>query len=79
VHAAVTRSRGTAGVAGYRRAFFRESGLVEVPVLARSGLVLNETIQGPTLIEEETTTCVIGPGWSAALDEAGNVTMRSVE
>jgi N-methylhydantoinase A len=60
-----------------RRAFFRECGLVEVPVRARSGLLIDETVSGPALIEEETTTCVIGPGWSAALDGAGNLIMRS--
>jgi N-methylhydantoinase A len=61
-----------------RRAFFREcGGLIEVQVRSRSDLRKNETLQGPALIEEETTTSVIGPGWSAALDDAGNIMMRS--
>jgi N-methylhydantoinase A/oxoprolinase/acetone carboxylase beta subunit len=60
-----------------RSVFFREGGLVEVPVRTRSGFRGGETVDGPALIEEETTTCVIGPGWTAALDAAGNLVMRS--
>ena len=65
---------------GRRRAFFREcGGSVDVPVRLRAEVLLGEVIRGPALIEEETTTCVIGPGWSAALDPAGNLVMRSLQ
>jgi N-methylhydantoinase A len=61
-----------------RRAFFREGGgFTEVIVRVRANLRMGETITGPALIEEETTTIVVAPGWSAQLDDIGNVLMRS--
>jgi N-methylhydantoinase A len=61
-----------------RRAFFREhGGFVEVPVHQRSELRPAQTVTGPALIEEPTTTIVVAPGWSAHPDDAGNVLMRA--
>src|SRR5262249_16990783 len=46
-----------------RPAFFHESGRhVEVAVYQRSHIRYDDVISGPALIEEETTTSVIGPG-----------------
>ena len=59
-----------------RRAFFREcGGPVDVAVHFRDSLAEHDVVRGPALIEEETTTCVVGPGWSAALDGMGNLLM----
>lgn len=70
------RSR-SEGAPRLRRAYFRESGgLVYVPVRARGEVLECQTVRGPALIEEATTTCVVGPGWSASVDAAGNLVMR---
>lgn len=61
--APLTRSR--------KMLFQREVGLVETPILSRAGVT--NRIDGPLAIEEEDTTIVVPPGWSARLDEWGNV------
>jgi N-methylhydantoinase A len=70
---------GTAGArhgVEQRQAFFRECGrLVDVQVHVRDGLTEHQIVRGPALIEEETTTCVVGPGWSAGADGVGNLLM----
>jgi N-methylhydantoinase A/oxoprolinase/acetone carboxylase beta subunit len=61
-----------------RRAFFREGGgFIEVPVRPRGNLGVGQSVAGPALVEEETTTIVVPPGWNAQLDESENVLMRS--
>ncbi|HEV8319427.1 MAG TPA: hydantoinase/oxoprolinase family protein [Vicinamibacterales bacterium] len=61
-----------------RRAFFRDGGgFIEIPVWIRQDLRVGNVVAGPALIEEETTTIVVAPGWDAELDDIGNVLMRS--
>jgi N-methylhydantoinase A len=61
-----------------RRAFFRDGGgFIEIPVWIRQDLRVGKVVAGPALIEEETTTIVVAPGWDAELDDIGNVLMRS--
>ncbi len=49
-----------------------------VPVFQRSELGLNETIEGPALIEERETTIVILPGWQAINDMHGCIVARLI-
>jgi N-methylhydantoinase A/oxoprolinase/acetone carboxylase beta subunit len=74
---AASSSEARGSVVGRRRAFFREcGGFVDVPVYHRAHLRDGDLVSGPALVEEETTTSVIGPGWSARLDQIGNLVMR---
>lgn len=53
---------------------FPDIGMCEnVPVYERSTLARDEAIAGPAVIDEWTTTVVIPPGWSGALDHLGNL------
>ena len=63
-----------------RRAYFgsdgngHAAGWVETPVLRRSDLA--EQRQGPLIVEEYDSTCVVPPGASASLDAGGNIVIE---
>jgi N-methylhydantoinase A len=54
--------------------FGAEHGFVETPVLRRSDLAGGKA--GPLIVEEYDATCVVPPGWRAALDATGNIVME---
>ena len=57
-----------------RQAYFPESGgYTEVQVLDRTGLVVGETVEGPTLIEETDSTTVVLPGDRATISPRGHL------
>jgi N-methylhydantoinase A len=59
---------------GARDVYFEaEDGFVETPVYDRALLELGMTISGPAIIEQLDSTTVVGPGWSGAVAEAGNI------
>ena len=61
----------------HREAYFTElGGFVDTPVHSRSRLAPGSKIEGPALIEEAESTCVIGPGASVEVDRFGNLIMR---
>ena len=56
-----------------RQAYFGgEAGRRDTPVLSRRGLV-GGARAGPLIVEEYDATCVVPPGWRAALDARGNI------
>ncbi len=56
-----------------RTAYFdAEVGPVEVPVCNRAGLLAGDR-QGPLLIDEDDSTCVVPPGCRARLDDHGSI------
>jgi N-methylhydantoinase A len=58
-----------------RRAYFgAERGWMETPVIRRSDL--SSSLAGPAIVEEYDATCVVPPGWRAALDSGGNVVIE---
>lgn len=59
-----------------RRSYFGpQKGFLDVPVLTRAGLT--DTLRaGPIIIEEEESTCVVPPNWSATLDRFGNIVLE---
>jgi N-methylhydantoinase A len=60
-----------------RGAYFGPAqGWLEARVVNRSALATPH--QGPCIIEEYDATCVVPPGWTAQLDEYGNIAMRRV-
>jgi len=59
-----------------RRAWFdHPHGWLETKVLNRTDLIVPHP--GPCIVEEYDSTCVVPPGWTARLDEHGNVALRS--
>ena len=67
----------SAGDAHKRRAFFgAEHGEIETAVLDRRALA-GQTVSGPVIIEEYDSTCVVPPGWRAALDPSGNIVLTA--
>ena len=61
---------------GERRAFFEETGgFVATPIYDGAKLLVGNRVPGPAIIEEETTTIVIFPGWQADLVNSGTYVM----
>jgi N-methylhydantoinase A len=58
-----------------REAYFRESGLVRVDVLAREDLAGAER-PGPVIIESMDTTVVVPPGWSCRAGDQGCIVLE---
>jgi N-methylhydantoinase A len=52
------------------------NGYVDTPVLQRSGLVPGESVSGPAVIEEYGSTVPLHPGFTATVDELGNLLVR---
>jgi N-methylhydantoinase A len=63
---------GAPGRRGRRRAYLGGEWR-EVLVVSRAGLRTGEEIRGPAIVEEETATTVVPPGWRAAVGEAGTL------
>jgi N-methylhydantoinase A len=60
-----------------RPAYFPEQGgFVDTPVYARNRLTVGIEIEGPALIEEAESTCVVGPDARVGADRFGNLIMR---
>ncbi|MEM1111290.1 MAG: hydantoinase/oxoprolinase family protein [Pseudomonadota bacterium] len=45
----------------------------QTPVIPRSDLALDSDFAGPLIIEEQSATTIVPPGWFVSLDEAGNI------
>ena len=60
-----------------RRAYFGpRQGWLDARVINRSDLATPHS--GPCIVEEYDATCLIPPGWTAKLDEFGNIALKSV-
>ncbi len=61
----------------HRKAVFSSKGkTARTPVYAGELFGAGATIKGPAIIEEETTTIVIQPGWRAKLDASGSYFLK---
>ncbi len=61
-------------IKGHRPAFFPEHGALRAtPVYDRYALSAGDTFEGPALVEEKESTCVIGVDDRVAVDDAGNI------
>jgi N-methylhydantoinase A len=58
---------------GSRSAYLNDAGPVDCPIYDRTFLVQGDRIEGPALIEEPDSTCVIGPGDVARIDAEENL------
>lgn len=56
--------------------FSADGSAIEGPVYNGGMLGAGDEIPGPAVIEEETTTIVIEPGWHAKLHESGSYVLR---
>jgi N-methylhydantoinase A len=57
-----------------RPVYFRQRGReLNTPILDRENLREGETVHGPAIVEEWTTTIVVPPGWSGVPDSHGNL------
>lgn len=59
-----------------RAVHFRTLGTVDTPILDRESLAAGQTVRGPAIVEEWTTTIVVPPGWCAAVDDLGALKME---
>jgi N-methylhydantoinase A len=63
---------------GKREAYFeRGVGFVETLVYDGGAVPPGAELDGPAIIEEDTTTIVVNPGWNARLDESGVYELRT--
>ena len=74
----VLQGRGGSGAAsalkGSRPVYFREAdGYVATSVYDRQRLGVGDELAGPAVVEEEGSTLVVGPGWSARVVPTGNI------
>lgn len=59
--------------------FGADHGTCETAILRRSDLVGEAGRNGPIIVEEYDTTCVIPPQWNATLDVHGNIVLTHLE
>ncbi len=67
----ITSARAEPATGGSRQAYFGDAGWLDTPVLRRSDV--GTSCDGPAIVEEYDATCVIPPGWTARLDDYGNI------
>ncbi|MEE9199671.1 MAG: hydantoinase/oxoprolinase family protein [Dehalococcoidia bacterium] len=70
---ASTSHNASDAVIGERDVFFRETGLTRCQVYQREKLSAGVTLQGPAVIQEESSTIVVYPGQSAQATELGTI------
>jgi len=58
--------------------FGAEWGYLPTPVITRRDLAAGDR-QSPLIVEEYDATCVVPPGWTAGLDELGNLVLTASE
>jgi N-methylhydantoinase A len=64
---------------GYRSVFFEErGGFVDAAVFDRSALAVGSRIQGPAIVQQHDTTCLVHPGYEASVDGVGNLVIEVI-
>ena len=53
-------------------------GFVDTPVFDRAQMPAGIKLKGPAIVEQLDATTVVGPGWSASVDAAGNLRLNKV-
>jgi len=64
---------GSAAATGSHRAYFRETGEVEMERYDRATLPPGRTVTGPAMIEDDWSTTVVYPGMRCVADRLGNL------
>ncbi|MCT2584483.1 hydantoinase/oxoprolinase family protein [Actinophytocola gossypii] len=58
--------------------FGADHGTVPTPVFDRAKLLAGNTIAGPAIVEQLDSTTVVPPGWTATVDEFGNLLIEVI-
>jgi N-methylhydantoinase A len=61
------------------RSLFLDDRLVTATVYQRDDLQRGQILSGPAIVEQEDTTTIMLPGWSAVVDEIGNLLIARCE
>ncbi|MEJ1961744.1 MAG: hydantoinase/oxoprolinase family protein [Gammaproteobacteria bacterium] len=71
--AAAARSTAAPQAGATRRAYFgKTAGFIDTPVIDRAGLT-GDWLDGPVIVEEYDSTCIVPPGARARLDDLANI------
>jgi N-methylhydantoinase A len=62
-----------------RRSLFLDGCYAGAAVYQRDDLRCGQVLEGPAIVEQEDTTTVVLPGWSATVDEIGNLLIARCE
>ncbi|MEO9337557.1 hydantoinase/oxoprolinase family protein [Mesorhizobium sp. SB112] len=68
---------GTAAAQKGVRPIFHRGAWIDAAVYTRPALVAGQSLSGPAIVEQEDTTIVVLPGWTARVDQAGNLHLES--
>ena len=68
--------RGASGPYTERPVYFDDDGFVDCPIYRRVDLGVEDSLDGPTVIEEFGSTTVVFPGWKLRVDAYGNLLME---
>lgn len=61
----------------HRAISFLGTGWVNnVPIFERASLGKNQTVEGPAVVDEWTTTVIVPPGWNASVDNVSNLILK---
>jgi len=61
---------------GVHRAYFTETGAVEMPRYDRASLPVGHVVAGPAMIEDEWSTTIVYPGQRCVADRLGNLVIE---
>ncbi|HMB37045.1 MAG TPA: hydantoinase/oxoprolinase family protein, partial [Methylomirabilota bacterium] len=61
---------------GQRSVYFRGGGAADVPVYARARLAPGMAFDGPAIVDQDDTTCLVAPGFRARVDHAHNLLLE---
>jgi N-methylhydantoinase A len=67
---------GRAVASGARETYFEASGWIRVPVYHLAALSAGQSLTGPALVEGDTTTVSVPPGWHLDAGERGELQLR---
>jgi N-methylhydantoinase A len=70
---------GTDAVKAKRRAWFRETGVIEAAIYDRKRMAAGLQVTGPAVIESLESTILVPPGWRAEMNEDGFVLLTRLQ
>jgi N-methylhydantoinase A len=74
---AIESKHSAAAPFGKRKAYWRATGWIDVPLFRRAELALDQHIAGPAIVEEYGSTTVMPPTWSLHTDRFRNLILVS--
>ena len=69
---------GTSAVStGSHRAYFKETGAVEMPRYDRTSLPAGHVVTGPAMVEDDWSTTIVYPSMRCVADRLGNLVIEA--